>query len=124
MKKLLILMLFICTISQGKVARVVYMTSKKTESVFIPVGKTTVISFPGRPAKVIVGNQGLFGVEYVEQDLAISALKIAAHSNLFVYLDGRRFGFNLRTTSSDAGDEIVLVKDAEEKRIKVKVRND
>jgi hypothetical protein len=60
-------------------------------------------------------------VEYVENDLAISALKPNSNSNLFVYLEGRRFGFDLRTISV-GGDEIILVRDSDDKKIKIKVR--
>jgi hypothetical protein len=124
MKPLVLIMCLITTIAQAKNARTVHMTDKRTEAIYIPVGKTAILSFPTKPTKVILGNQGLFGVEYVEQDLAISPLKMGAHSNLFVYLEGRRFGFDLKASSSDAGDEIILVRDAEEKKLKVKVRNE
>ncbi len=108
----------------AKEARTLRMNDKKMEAVFIPIGKSTILSFPTKPTKVILGNQGLFGIEYVEQDLAVSPLKVGAHSNLFVYLDGRRFGFDLRTSSADGGDEIILVRDAEERKLKVKVRSE
>ncbi|MBI3535746.1 MAG: hypothetical protein HY072_09720, partial [Deltaproteobacteria bacterium] len=36
--------------------------------------KGTIISFPTKPTKVILGNKGSFGIEYVENDLAVSAL--------------------------------------------------
>ncbi|MBI4925317.1 MAG: hypothetical protein HY843_05280, partial [Bdellovibrio sp.] len=60
--------------------------------------KGTIISFPTKPTKVILGNKGSFGIEYVENDLAVSALSSHAQSNLFVYLEGRRFAFNLSTS--------------------------
>jgi hypothetical protein len=101
-------------------ARTVFLTDKKMERVSVSPGRSVIISFPTRPTKVIVGNQGLFAVEYVENDLAIAALQSPAHSNLFVYLEGRRFGFDLRTTGGD-GDEIVLVRDAESQKIKVRI---
>lgn len=121
------LFLFVClisTLSMAKEARTVRMNDKRMEPVFVPIGKSSILSFPTKPTKVILGNQGLFGIEYVERDLAISPLRVGAHSNLFVYLDGRRFGFNLRTTSADGGDEIILVRDAEERKLKVKVRSE
>ena len=124
MKKLLLIGCVFTALCHAKDARTVRMTDKKMEPVFVPVGKTTILSFTTRPTKVILGNQGLFGIEYVEQDLAVSPLKVGAHSNLFVYLEGRRFGFDLRTASSDGGDEIILVRDAEERKLKVKVRSE
>lgn len=71
----------------------------------------TVLSFPVKPTKVILGRSGSFGIEYVENDLAISPLNLSARSNLFVYLFGRRFSFNL-VASADDGNAVILVRDA------------
>lgn len=106
---------------EARHARTIYLDDKKTESVSVITGHTTILSFPTRPTKVIVGNKGLFAVEYVEADLAVTALTSSARSNLFVYLEGRRFGFDLIAVSM-GGDEIVLVRDRSEKKINVKPR--
>jgi hypothetical protein len=50
-------------------------------------------------------------LQYVENDLAVSPLKADARSNLFVYLYGRRFSFDLRS-GPNAGSSLVIVKDA------------
>ena len=71
----------------------------------------TILSFPAKPTKVILGNAGSFGIEYVENDSAISPLKSGARSNLFVYLHGRRFSFDLRSLPG-TGASLVIVKDA------------
>jgi hypothetical protein len=71
----------------------------------------TVLSFPIKPSKVILGRAGTFGIEYVESDLAISPLNTAARSNLFVYLFGRRFSFDL-ITSAQGGSPVIRVLDA------------
>ena len=104
-------------------ARSVFLSDKKTETIRILPGRSTILSFPSRPTKVILGNQGLFAIEYVENDIAIAATKSGAQSNLFVYLEGRRFGFDLRTVG-EAGDEIVLVRDSDDRKVKVKIKNE
>ena len=71
----------------------------------------TVLSFPIKPSKVILGRSGTFGIEYVENDLAISPLNVSARSNLFVYLFGRRFSFDL-VTSPQGGSPVIRVLDA------------
>lgn len=71
----------------------------------------TVLSFPMKPSKVILGKAGSFGIEYVENDLAISPLTHAARSHLFVYLFARRFSFDLSV--SGEGSSVILVRDAE-----------
>lgn len=73
----------------------------------------TVLSFPIKPSKVILGRSGTFGIEYVENDLAISPLNMSARSNLFVYLFGRRFSFDL-VTSPQGGSPVIRVLDAVE----------
>lgn len=107
-------------LSLASQARTVFLSDKKTETIRVVPGRSVVISFPSHPTKVILGNQGLFAVEYIENDLALTALKSQAHSNLFVYLEGRRFGFDL-VTSSGGGDEIVLVRDVNDGKVKVRV---
>lgn len=109
-------------VSYCKKARTIYLDDKNTELIRIAAGHITILNFPIRPAKIVLGNKGLFGVEYMENDLAITALQLGGRSNLFVYLDGRRFGFDL-IGSAEGGDEIVIVRDPQEKKIKVKVRN-
>ena len=58
-------------------------------------------------------------VEYIENDLAIAALRSEARGNLFVYMEGRRFAFDLATVSG-SGDEIILVRDFVEKPVRWK----
>lgn len=78
----------------------------------VPIStRGTVISFPLKPTKVILGRSGTFGIEYVEADLAISPLGVQSQSHLFTYLLGRRFTFNLVTVLAD-GCTLVLVRDA------------
>lgn len=95
--------------------RVLRMNSEMVAPIRIRTGKTTVLNFPLKPSKVILGAPGSFAIEYVENDLAIAALTPGASSNLFVYLEGRRFAFDLSQVASD-GDAIVLVRDEEDRK--------
>lgn len=116
----IVALLLISSSGFAKKARTVYLTEKKTEGIFIGT-EGTVLNFPSKPNKVVLGNKGGFAVQYIEDDLAVSALVPGAQSNLFVYLDGRRFGFNLKAVTG-GGDEIVLVRDPDEKKMKVKIK--
>ncbi len=118
---LLICLLGLQQNSFSKTARNVYLNDKKTEVIKVGTGHSTILNFPTRPTKVVLGNKGLFGIEYIENDLAITALNSQGRSNLFVYLEGRRFGFDL-LASPEIGDEIVIVRDANEKKVKVRMR--
>ncbi len=101
-------------LSYAKKPRTLYLNDTKMETIYVSPNRTAILSFPTRPSKIILGQKSLFAVEYVEQDLAISPIKIPASSNLFVYLEGRRFGFNL--VSGSGGDDIVVIKDAKEEK--------
>lgn len=87
------------------------MSDDMVAKVFIST-KGTVLSFPMKPTKVILGRQGSFGLEYVESDIAISPLFSGASSNLYVYLLGRRFSFDL--VASPSGSSIIKVIDKSE----------
>ena len=81
----------------------------------------TVINFPTKPKKVILGRKQAFDIEYIENDVAIAALSANASSNLFVYLHGRRYAFRLYVMPQ-GGDEIILVRDALDSRMKAEVK--
>lgn len=104
----------------AKTARKVYLTENRTETILIGT-EGTLLNFPAKPNEVVLGTKGVFSVKYVKDDLAISALLPEGRSNLFVYLDGRRFAFNLKAVVG-GGDEIVLIRDPDEKKMKVKIR--
>ncbi len=120
MKILSIFLLSIPVFSFAAPARTVYLSESTMATIRVVPGRSTILSFPVKPNKVILGNHGLFAVEYVENDLAVAALRSEARSNLFVYMEGRRFAFDLRT--SPQGDEIILVRDAVEKEIEKLIR--
>jgi len=103
----------------AKEARVIRLSERQVGKIMIHPGQSTILSFSMKPTKVILGNRGVFALEYVENDLAIAALAPNVHSNLFVYLPSGRFAFDLVTTPN-LGDEIVVVQDAPDKHIPVK----
>ena len=106
----------------AKEARVVKLNDKKVAKIYVRVGRSTILNFPIKPSKVILGNTGAFAVQYIEADLAISPLTAGASSNLFVYLSGRRFGFDL--VSALNSDEVVIVRDIGDKTVPVRIKNE
>lgn len=101
--------------ASAKEVRTVHLSSTEIAKIKVTPGRSTVLSFPTKPTKVIVGSPSAFAVEYVDQDIVIAALRLAAVSNLFVYAEGRRFAFDL-TSVPIGGDELVFVRDRAEKR--------
>ena len=90
---LFVILLLLAAESFGK-ATVVHMSDDKLATIHIKPGMATVISFPVKPMKVISGSRH-FSIQYIKNDLAIGARKVGLKSNLFVYMEGRRYGFNL-----------------------------
>ena len=120
MRASIIFLMIVCALSAfATKARTVYLSETDMASIRVVPGRSTILSFPIKPNKVILGNQGMFAVEYVENDLAIAALRGEARGNLFVYMEGRRFAFDLATVSA-SGDEIILVRDLVEKPVRGK----
>lgn len=108
---LLMLMSFGAFANVTPVAKTLYMKDTDVAHVKVLLGQSTILSFPTKPSKVVLGNRNVFGVEYIENDLAISALHPQARCNLVVYLPGRRFSFELMA-SIKGGDKILLIRDA------------
>lgn len=109
----LLALLFCFHNAHAGTVRTVKLNQTLVAKIFVSPGRSTILSFPTKPTKVILGNQGVFAIEYVESDLAIATLTSHSDSDLFVYLDGRRFAFDLVTVPLD-GDTIVLVRDTDE----------
>ena len=76
-----------------------------------------VLNFPTRPTKVILGNQGSFAIEYINNDLVISPLRSNSRAHVFVYLEGRRF--NLDLFASQKGHTLIQVRDSRDTQVEV-----
>lgn len=82
----------------------------------------TVLEFPTEPEKVFLGTKGTFSIDYMKSDLVVSPLRIGARSNLFVYLQGRRFVLDL-STSEVGGASLYFIKDCESERIQPEAKH-
>ena len=78
----------------------------------------TVLDFPVKPSEVILGRKDSFGIKYVQSDLAVSPLSGSSRSHLYVYLEGRRFTFDLSTISG-GGCPTILVRDSRDTQVTV-----
>lgn len=107
---LVVISLFITQVGGADPVKTIHLSDETVALVRVSI-RGTVLSFPVKPSKVILGRAGSFGIEYVENDLAISPLGSTARSNLFVYLYGRRFAFDLIASLSE-GSALILVRDA------------
>ena len=98
--------------------RTVKCDESKMSEVYVKPNFTVIINFPIKPDNVVLGGKNQFGIEYIKNDIALTALSSMSKTNLFVYLFGRRCGFQLMA-SSQRHDNLILVRDPEETKIKV-----
>ncbi len=113
-------LVFICTqqVNAKQPLRVVKCDESKMVDVYIKPNFGTVINFPIKPDNVVLGGQKQFAIEYIKNDIALTALASNSNTNLFVYLLGRRCGFNL-VASHARHDDLVQVRDPEDSKMKV-----
>lgn len=98
--------------------RTVHCDEAKMIDVYIRPNFGTIINFPVKPDNVVLGGQRQFGLEYIKNDIALTALSSNSNTNLFVYLLGRRCGFHLITSSSKQ-DNLIQVRDPEDAKMKL-----
>ena len=87
--------------------RAIGVNNDSMAPIYLRLGKSTVLRFPDKPKKVVVGNQNYYGLEFIENDLAIQPLG-AVSTNLFVYTERRTYGFIL--TPGERYDDLVFVR--------------
>lgn len=98
--------------------RTVKCDESKMIEVYVRPNFSTIINFPIKPDNVVLGGKNQFAIEYIKNDLALTALASNSKTNLFVYLFGRRCGFQLMA-STQSHDNLILVRDPEETKINV-----
>lgn len=79
------------------------------------VGIATIIQVPDRPNSVVVGDQDLFKVEYLDQAITIKPLSSKAKTNLYIYTDWRRFNVELVSGPESLSDYVVYLDVPKEK---------
>ena len=102
--------------------RIVACDETKIISIYVRPNFGTIINFPVKPDSVLLGSNKQFSIQYIKNDVALTALNSKATTNMFVYLFGRRCSF-LLTTSSGRYDNVVRVKDPDENKIRVKIND-
>lgn len=93
--------------AQAGTVRTIGVSQDSMTPIYLKLGKSTVLRFTDKPRKVIVGNQNYYGLEFIENDLAIQPLGAVA-TNLFVYTESRTYGFLL--TPGERYDDLVFVR--------------
>ncbi|MGE4133299.1 MAG: hypothetical protein AB7F86_16770 [Bdellovibrionales bacterium] len=100
--------------------RLVNCDESKVVPIFVRPNFGTIVNFPVKPDHVLLGGGKQFGIEYIKNDIALTALFPGATTNMFVYLFGRRCGFLIKTSGANF-DSVVRVRDPDENKIRVKI---
>ncbi len=101
--------------------RIIKCEESKMSEIFVKPEFTTIINFPLKPENVVLGGKNQFTVDYIKNDIAVTSLSSVSRTNLFVYLLGRRCGFQL-ITSHQSFDNLILVRDPDESKMKVPIK--
>lgn len=111
-------LLFEPSIAEGRV-RKVEVQQDQIVVVRTALGIATLIQVPDRPSSLVLGDQGGFKVEYLDQAITIKPLHGAAKSNLYIYTDYQRFNVQLVTGSEGLADYVVYLNLPKEKAVKL-----
>lgn len=102
-------LLFVSPLALAGTVRTIYIDSTTMSPINLRLGKSTVLRFPEKPKKVILGNSNYYTVEFIDNDVALQP-QGSVPTNLFVYGPKSVFGFLLQTTAQGAYDDLVQVK--------------
>ncbi len=108
--RLLVLLLGILALCQVALAggvRTIVAGPSSMESINLSLGKSTVLRFKDKPKKIVIGNQNYFGIEFIENDIAIQPHG-QIKTNMFVYSENRTYGFYL-IVGNKGHDDLVKV---------------
>lgn len=114
------MLLFYLGVAFASDLRNVSCDESKMGPIYVRPNYGTVLNFPVKPDHVLLGGSKQFGIEYIKNDIALTALSSNASTNMFVYLLGRRCGFLLKVSTTKS-DHVVRVLDSAENQIKVKI---
>lgn len=84
----------LCHIALANGVRTVVVKPNSIEPIYLSMGKSTVLRFRDHPRKIVIGNQNYFGVEFIENDVALQPLG-QIKTNMFVYTENKTYGFYL-----------------------------
>lgn len=84
------------------------LSTERPLTVRLAIGRSTALSFPVRPEKVVAGNPQALEVNFLGRDLTLRPLG-QKPGNLIVYTKGNRYVILLQLTSEGAYDDAVLV---------------
>ncbi|MCB9085771.1 MAG: hypothetical protein H6624_15595 [Bdellovibrionaceae bacterium] len=100
-------LLFPLSLPAGTV-RSIEVDGSRMAHIRLRMGQSTVLRFPEKPKKIVLGNGNYYSAEFIENDLALQPQGTVG-TNLFVYSEKYTYGFLLSTVTSGHYDDLVQV---------------
>lgn len=89
--------------------RAVEANDKDVRTIFLALGRSTVLKFKEKPVNVVIGNKNYYNVEYINNDITLQPLG-AVDTNMFVYTKSKRtYSFLLKIVTPNRYDDIIHV---------------
>lgn len=83
---------------------------KKIQTVYLALGRSTILKFSEAPVNVVIGNKNYYNIEYINNDITIQPIG-AVDTNLFVYTKSKRtYSFLLKVVGHKKYDDIVHIR--------------
>ncbi|MEZ4744000.1 MAG: hypothetical protein R3B45_16390 [Bdellovibrionota bacterium] len=115
-----LLCVFSTTSLAGEI-RTLYVNDQKMQPIRLRMGKATVLRFPEKPKKVVIGNQNYYSVEFIDYDLTLQP-QGEVETNLFVYTPFHTYGFLLKVCNHCSYDDLARIKWKSNQQPTVKVK--
>lgn len=96
------------SLANAKEAKIIQLSEHQIYPLMLALGKTTLLRFPEKPQKLIIGNKNYFNVENNDTDIALQPLA-KVETNLFVYTSDQTFSFNIKVCETCTNDDFVNV---------------
>lgn len=96
--------LILCLVSKVAYSQRIKEFEIKKDAIIVvhtSTGYTTLLSFPTKPTRVVVGDQDSFRIEFVGNNLAIKPLVSGVKTNLFVFTRDEQYQCTLISGSPD-----------------------
>ena len=73
-------------------------------------GFSTVVQLPSKPLNVVLGDQGAFRIEFINDSITIKPIRSNARSNLFIFTEKERYNLTLASGAQSSVDYVVRLK--------------
>lgn len=90
--------------------RTIRANDKSIQTIYLSLGRSTILKFKEKPTNVVVGNKNYYNIEYINNDVTIQPLGVV-DTNLFIYTESKRtYAFVLKVVAPSQYDDILHIR--------------